>query len=347
MQKLYLKGSFQARNHEFEEFYVEIGKTDAASVYKLLRAELSHVLQIRRNVGPIALQQDGVNLSGSDTVDVYKPVKVVLPDCTVTTITFRLDSASGALELTREPESEIFNGAEPETVTATVYKLLTNFFFNHTIMKDIGLDRVSLEDVVRVLPKLKLYSFKLDHGEQEESFPTCKTRPDHAVLQKLKDFEGPVPLPEEDPLAGHTASCLVFFCPYDSWTLLEARIVHELTHGLRYLLSVLQRRRCTRTLVKELPDKCKDKYMMVSRVGFDSGFYAEHEVLGGITVLLLGRMKGIDSNVVETLSTPFECTVTKMEILEGDWMLMTFRDKGTEVQVYFDGCDITQGRGKK
>jgi len=84
-----------------------------------------------------------------------------------------------------------------------------------------------------------------------------------------------------------TASCKVHFCIADPVDLLEARVTHELTHAIRYLLTVAVDKPQTSTPEKQLGG---DRYKLQNKK-FHSGYLVEHRLFGGVRVLLTGFLK--------------------------------------------------------
>ena len=118
---------------------------------------------------------------------------------------------------------------------------------------------------------------------------------------------------------GPRAISKIFYCAQDHYALVEARYVHEVTHALRYALtSLANSKESGKTWRVSTPEKpaltpqTKALYMM-DIDNPHSGYLVEHDLLGGITVLLTGYTCTDEPGIPKELGFAMMVTVIKAE----------------------------------
>lgn len=104
----------------------------------------------------------------------------------------------------------------------------------------------------------------------------------------------------------------------DADALVEARFVHEVTHALRYALASLANSKGGAKWALGTPEKLPLTPHMKSLYILDkdhphSGYLVEHDLYGGITVLLTGYIRTGESGTSKKLDTPMMVTIKKLE----------------------------------
>ena len=118
---------------------------------------------------------------------------------------------------------------------------------------------------------------------------------------------------------GPRAISTVFYCVQDADALVEARFVHEVTHALRYALASLANSKGgAKKWSLDTPEKPPLTPHMKSLFKLDedhphSGYFVEHDIYGGITVLLTGHIRTSESDTPMKLDTPMMVTIKMLE----------------------------------
>lgn len=187
-------------------------------------------------------------------------------------------------------------------------KELIGWFKKRDVSQAFHLKEVDTEVCYKALDRITVFAYEM--GVAQTSVPRSKTYNSASNLGSIS---------------------VLFYCPDDDQGVLAGRLMHELTHALRYCLSIEQGNKMMRTPTKVSLPSVKGKYKMHSdRV--HSGYIAEHELRGGITVYLTGSIR--EGENVKDIDTPIAETVITKEI-EGDWDRLIVKDGETKTKIIY------------